>query len=544
MNQYFFAKPSDLSLKLLNKFILCVLGFSLSSLMLLNMAIANEGAGQIMPPIYDLLLNDPIQNELTEHFYKKNTGPDKNPMKGWSDGWNRTSQNRTETSVGFQYIPWWRVEPEDDQFDKEAVERILDDHGTVGRHIIIRIQCDWYGVHEYQPGNANSNNGRSRGCPEWIYTDKGVAHIEGEPGQDSDGNPTPPRNVTDYNDPNYIQESVELIAKLAEFYADDPRLYAVELGFLGYWGEWHTFGSNLNPNPPAGSDYTADDVAMYSNSYIIKNSTRQAILDATKRYFPVTQLMGRYPYQAFFETVDDIGYHNDYFLPNNQNSENFENAVAEDERWKQGAIGGEAPPEFNDSLTAADEVFKMPTGVQMIETGHYSTMLLNGTPTDPDHLEGYMTLHRKMGYNYQIDNALFPEQLAQGESFNITLSVDNIGVAPFYYDWKVEYALLNSNNQPVKTVEAVDYDLRDMMPNTTTDINGLIETSNVATGEYQIAVRFIQRGSENNKTEPWKLLARNTYIVFSNDLDVIDGAWNASNALSGGWSVLGNIVIN
>lgn len=523
-----------------------ILGFIIFGLGSLNSAIANEDIAKKIAPIHYLLMDDsPELGALVEHDFQetKNTGPDKNPMKGWSDGWNRTSQNRTETSVGFQYIPWWKIEPVDDQYDKAAVENILDQHGTTGRHIIIRVHCDWAGEHEYSGGD-NSNNGRSRGCPEWIYTDKGVAHIEGEEQTrvlDSGAVETYTRNITDVNDPVYIEESAELIAKLAEFYKDDPRLYAVELGFLGYWGEWHTFGVNLNPNPPAGSDYIADDVNSVNN-YIIKDSSRQAILDASQFHFSTSLLMGRYPYIDFFQDVSDVGYHNDFFIPND--NLRFENAVADDERWKQGTIGGEAPPEFfKDNSTAADEVFTTPKGMEMIETGHYSTMLLNGTPEDSSHIEGYMDLHRKMGYNYQIDSALFPERLKQGEPFNITLSLDNIGVAPFYYDWTIQYALLNSNNQVVKTVEALNYDLREMMPDSMTDINGLIRTANVAEGEFKIGVRIIQPSSQDAKAEQWKLLARNTYIVFSNDIPVVDGVWNANNELVGGWSILGSVTL-
>jgi len=532
-------------LKLLFKRNLYVLIIApLWSCLFVGNSVAQQVSNSVMPPIYHLLMDDTSKpGVLLDHNYAKNSGPNKNPMKGWSDGWNRTDQSRDETSVGFQYIPWWRIEPEDDQFDKAAIEDILDDHGTIGRHIIIRVHCDWAGSYEFN-GDPNSNNGRSRGCPEWIYTDKGVAHIEGEE-QERVVNgvvETFTRSVTDHNDSTYIQEAQELIAKLAEFYKDDPRLYAVQLGFLGYWGEWHTFGSNLNPNPPAGSDYTAEDVDKYNRSYLIKDSSRQAILSATQQHFPDTMLMARYPYEDFFQSVDDVGYHNDFFMPNNGGNEAFENAVNDDERWKQGPIGGEAPPQFRNAPNA-DIVFTTGRGDEMIEKGHYSTMLLGGTPSDPDQLEGYMTLHRKMGYNYQIDSALFPDLLDKGQQFNISLSVANIGVAPFYYDWTIEFALLNENDQVVKSVEALNYDLRRMMPDSATDINGLITTENVTAGNYKVGVRIIQPGSQETKAQQWPLLARNTYIVFSNDISVVEGAWNNNNALSGGWSILGTLIV-
>jgi len=507
-------------------------------------SIAQQANTSITPPIYHLLMDEAAElGEIIDHSYSKNTGPDKNPMKGWSDGWNRIEQSRDETSVGFQYIPWWKFEPEDDEFEKAAVEDILAQHGTVGRHVIIRIFCDWAGDYDYD-GNPNFNNGRARGCPEWIYTDKGVAYIEGdEQTRTVNGvEETFTRSVTDHNDPVYIQEAQELITKLAEFYKDDPRLYAVELGVLGYWGEWHTFGSNLNPNPPPGSDYTAEDVDMYNQSYLIKDTSRQAILSTLQQNFPDTLLMGRYPYEDFMQDVDSIGYHNDFFMPNDGGNEAFENAVNDDERWKQGPIGGEAPPEFKYAPNPGI-VFTTERGDDMIEKGHYSTMLLEGTPSEPDQLEGYMTLHRKMGYNYQIDNAAFPEKLVEDQPFNITLTINNIGVAPFYYDWRIEYALLNSNSLPVNSAEAQEYDLTELMPDSQASISGLIATENLPAGDYQVGVRIIQPGSQDNKAELWKLLARNTYIVFSNDIPVVEGAWNNNNALTGGWSILGKLTI-
>ena len=47
---------------------------------------------------------------------------------------------------------------------------------------------------------------------------------------------------------------------------------------------------------------------------------------------------------------------------------------------------------------------------------------------------------RRIGYEYHISKA---EVTAKGE---VKLTVENRGVAPFYYDWPVEFALLTSEN--------------------------------------------------------------------------------------------------
>jgi hypothetical protein len=58
-----------------------------------------------------------------------------------------------------------------------------------------------------------------------------------------------------------------------------------------------------------------------------------------------------------------------------------------------------------------------------------------------------------------------------------------------------------------------------------------------------LAVRLVQPGADEAKARPWKLEARNTDILFANDLPVIHGTRSAQNRLVGGWSVLGPITV-
>lgn len=40
------------------------------------------------------------------------------------------------------------------------------------------------------------------------------------------------------NDYVFIGEAIEA---LCEHYKDDPRTFVIQVGVLGFWGEWHTF---------------------------------------------------------------------------------------------------------------------------------------------------------------------------------------------------------------------------------------------------------------------------------------------------------------
>lgn len=478
-----------------------------------------NNAHKTVPIIQYLLDTDASNvNELVTHRYQKNTGPDKNPLKGWNSGW--WNEGRDEASVGFQYIKWKEFEPSKGVYDLDAVEDVINRPGSRNRHVILRLYCDWHGEHEPN----DDEPGRSAGCPEWVYTDgdTNITHITGTNG----------RKLTDYNDPRYIERASTAIAKLAEFYDDDPRIHAIQLGILGYWGEWHTSGSEVDPN-----EYLANE---FTSNYTITDASRSQILASYLSEFSKAKLMARYPWESTFDSTTRVGFHNDYFMPDDGHSSQFDDTISESGQWRNGPIGGEAPPEFREDQEQA--VFGSPQGMQMISTGHYTTMLLD-KPSDPEHLEQYMALHRKMGYNFQIEKGVFAQRVGHGTAFDISLSITNIGVAPMYQSWRVEYALIDDNGQPVVVREASQYNLASLFPNDTSDLVGQLSTSELQSGQYRVGVRIIQPGAQDNKPEPWALLARNTYVVLSNDIEVLDGVWDGNNALFGGWSILGTTLL-
>lgn len=433
---------------------------------------------------------------MVSRTYEENDGPDRNPLKGWNSGW---SDDREETTVGFQYIKWQDLEPRNGVFDFGAVEDVIARSGSRNRHVILRLYCDWWGANE-----------TSRGCPDWIYSEVGVERIRGDNG----------RYLTDYNDPRYVDEAVQAIQALAGRYDDDPRIYAFQLGVLGYWGEWHTWGSRVD-----------------GGSYEITDATKRRVLNAYTDAFDRAALMGRYPNRAVLDTADGIGFHNDYFRPNNGHSAEFDETVSLERKWLAGPIGGEVPP----GLSSDDfrNLYATSQGREMIETGHYSTM--KPTSVDDRYLGQHQSLHKRFGYNYQIEEARLPVTHTGSGPMVAELTVGNIGIAPFYFDWQVQFALLGDDGEVVSVAEAEAYDLRRHQPGDSFDLEGNLPMAGVERGRYRLAVRIIQPGADRAKPTPWKLDARNTYILFANEMPVVDGAWNGTNQLEGGWSVLGEV---
>ena len=464
------------------------------------------------PPIAPVVESTPSANSslspdaslspeaVRTYAFAFNDGPSVNPHKGWS---TVRKNDWPESTVGFQYLTWREFEPKQNQFDFAKVEELLNRPGTAGRHFTMRLYCDW------------KSTSKETECPDWLYKDVGVKRIS--------RNGT---SVTDYNDPKYVSEAVQAIQKLAERYDGDPRVHAFQLGVLGFFGEWHTSG--LNPK----------------KFYEITDDTKKKILTAYKTSFTKAPLQGRYPWKEPLLSSGGIGFHNDYFVPNNKHSDSFDQALDSGGQWRNGPIGGEVPPRDSEQ-TKADErklLFNTSAGTDMIAKGRYSTMdpgsyrIENGQPN----YAAYMRLSRAMGYNFQIQNATFADSVSAATTLPVTVLAKNIGVAPFYYPWITQIALLDDQGQPVAQGNA-DYKLKTAMPGIAFTLSQQLKLAGVRPGKYRVGIRIIQPGADLPNS--WKLTARNTYILFANDVPTVDGSWAGDHSLKGGWSILGAVSV-
>jgi hypothetical protein len=440
----------------------------------------------------------------TIHTYPATTGPDRNPHKGWSSGW---SEAQPDSTVGFQYLPWKDFEPTNGSFDFAKVEEILARPGTKGQHFVLRLYCEWH------HSKAESD------CPAWLYTQVGVRRLRGDNGA----------ALTDFNDAKYLNEAVQAIQALAQRYDRDPRVHAFQLGVLGCWGEWHGCGFKQN-----GVEYKISD------------ASRNQILQAYQTYFKKSPLQGRYPWDEPLKSDGFLGFHNDFFIPGDSQSDRFDGNVDSLKLWQGGPIGGEAPPrESAEAINEKRALFETDTGRRMIETGHYSTMKPGAyrIAAGDRHYAQYMNLHRLMGYNFRIDRAVFVDALSAGQTtMTVRLDARNVGVAPLHRPWTAEFALLDAQDRAVsQTAVAASVPFYKVAAGGAFSMTASLRRSELPTGSYRVAVRLIQPGAGTGKAKAWGLDARRAYILFANSLPIITGQWSTNHALVGGWSVLGSV---
>ncbi|GAA3215366.1 fibronectin type III domain-containing protein [Dactylosporangium siamense] len=340
-------------------------------------------------------------------------------------------------------------------FDWSVFEKALDEAAVWGRQVAFRFYLEYPGGSGTHPGN---------GIPPCL-NGKMALRTNGFWGTVS----------PDYDDPDVIAAITSFITAFANRYdragpggTADPRIGFMSLGLVGLWGEWHTW------------PYDRDAADGYPD-LMPTDATIRTIIGAFDAAFANIQLEVRYPL-AGTETAN-IGFHDDSWpykewrggqlkgmtLPMSMNG--WDDAFLQlqlntgtENRWTTQSIGGEARPEIQGSLytdwpggsgqvddvLAATELTHITWMINQTGAGGYST-------SDPKVAAGV----RKMGYNLHIPQANFNATAAG--TFKVGVTMQNTGVAPFYYPWTTVIGLRDATGAVVKTWDT-SWDLRQVQP--------------------------------------------------------------------------------
>lgn len=456
-----------------------------------------------------------------------NAGPDINPLKGFSSGWWRADDYFA--SVGFQYIEWGKFEPTNGVFDWDYVENeVLSRAGSKDRHLILQFVVDWDDWGKDAPDEMGSHY-------------KGPSWLKDLMGDEFENRAIVEHNdlvretrATNYNHPVFIAEVTEAITKLQERFNEDERGFVIQVGALGFWGEWHNY--------PMDEEWGPSEEAKAS---VLSNYMQNLGDDG------FTQV--RYPNDAVNLAFagKGMGYMNGSITPTPHGIEFGLELDTDAELWRNGPVGGEWPPGIWD-VARWSEFFVDSIGMEMIETARYSTILAPEIDSDNPHAQDialmlgdsfdetgqFMNMHRAMGYNFQVSDVRYLEARDQSGLTHLEVDLGNVGVAPFYKKWATQLALIDAETGIAVDLIDLDVDVTAIGPG---DAMRLAASSSAELEQgktYQIGLRILQPQADEDKETPWKLNARYTFVALANDVEVTAESWDANNALQGGWNIL------
>lgn len=337
----------------------------------------------------------------------------------------------------------------------------------------------------------------------------------------------------DYDSPEFQERIKRLVAKLGEAWDNDPRIFAVQMGLIGYWGEHHS------PAPTS--------------------EQRRLLAEAFQKAFKNKPVLVRHTDPEFMQAGFGIYYDTFANLSREQpkGAENqfpWQATYVYPEIWKTAPIEGEVEYNWQTSRATTskpletygykpDETMKTPAyrGYMIDKIRKYQTSYLgwisNYDDADPEVVTGAGELQKIFGYRFMLESASYPIAVKPGEDLTVKLSVKNTGSAPFYLDWPVGVALLDpTTRKPVWSAPLNGVDIRKWMPG---------ERWESATNAYsRPAVSYHEAGSTRVPAD----IKPGEYIVALALLDREGGLMPSArfaieNYFTGGWHPFGFIGI-
>ena len=431
--------------------------------------------------------------------------PVDNPLKGLVP-YSGDVRDRFPHSLEFNYLPLSALVTGYDRYDWAPLEKLLDEVAGRGHQAVFRIFLEY-------PGKTGA-------IPAFLVEDGLKVHKY----LNTNTQPLPPAPIEtpDYEDPKLRRVLKAFIAALGKKYDGDPRIGFLTAGLLGTWGEWHT--------------YPRDEL-------FASKAVQAEVMDAYEAAFRVTPVLMRYPAgpadpQKAPNARRRFGYHDDSFAWATLDTGRPEDAwffvpvlkaAGAVDKWKTRPIGGEIRPE------AWGEVFDEKPGNPQIqdfrrcvEETHASWLMDSGMFREkqpPARVRRAEQEVRRMGYEFHVAAVTVGRVAAGGGVLPVRVELENRGVAPFYYDWPVEFGLLGAGGRIVKTFRG------------TGKLTGLLPAGGAGhrrVWDERLAVRGVPRGAYRLAVRAPNPLRGGHPLRFANKTQDADAP---------GWLTLGEIAL-
>jgi hypothetical protein len=351
-----------------------------------------------------------------------------NPLKGFMTSylWGEPITDFPD-QMEFLYLPMNTLWDESGDTLEAGLEPYLVAADERGHHAVLRVFVDY--------------PTRPSGLPEYLSDTIGCS-----PYTEHGGGCSP-----DYDNPAFLEAMVGLIEAMGARYDGDPRLGFVQLGMLGFWGEWHTWPhDDWFPTEATQNTILNTYIASFATTHL---QIRRAAASS------VSLRMGFHDDSFAYSTIGETSW---FFLPGLVSA----GAV---ERWQEVPIGGELRPELQPSVFSDDYVLSEYAQDinECIEQTHASYLLNYYAFNGEEH--GYLGEDRtraeqsamQMGYQFEIQSTAANASGLSEDTINLSLDivVTQTGVAPFYYPLSVSI-----DSDALETPVVTDTDLHTLLP--------------------------------------------------------------------------------
>lgn len=373
-----------------------------------------------------------------------------NPFKGFAP-WIGDENPIYETKLQQATFAWSELEPRQGVYNWARLEKDWGNVAMTGKRVGFRIAAAI-------PGSGEINT------PQWLI-DQGVKmrpySIDGHEGL-----------APDWDDPKFLMAHHDFIMALGARYDKDPRVAWIDIGSYGFWGEWHVW---LN------------------DSLAATQATKQAILDDYFTAFPTKAKVIAFDDDFATKYVTDRGggirndclgtsESNDWYLE----SLNRIDPSMNDRVWKTAIITGEFCGSNQGAIEGTAKRFDL--NYEFIKKTHWSFIGSAGgaiKPQSEEHRKNLDKLYKTLGYRFVLREVNFEKSINKGDTLEITIKIENKGVAPFYFKWPLTLYMFDEKQQIVFQ-QLLDVDIRSWLPGTSTVSTKIVIPEQLNPGKYDV----------------------------------------------------------
>ena len=100
-------------------------------------------------------------------------------------------------------------------------------------------------------------------------------------------------------------------------------------------------------------------------------------------------------------------------------------------------------------------------------------------------IKDFMMFQKSLGYRYVINKVTSPKEITTGTIYPVKVELTNVGNAPFYFDWKLTMAIIDSTGNVAASKEVAS--IKDWMPHNSYTIDDSLTVPNtIPNGEYTV----------------------------------------------------------
>ena len=435
-----------------------------------------------------------------------------NPGMGWETFHKTANEDQNLPSwipSTIHYARWgWKVlEPEQGKIDYEFLDGVLQETRESGQQLAFRVMCC-------------SPYPRRTYHPEWLR-DIGGEIIKTRHGDSAEV------EVPVLDDPKILAAHLDFIKRLGARYDGHPDITRLDLGSVGWWGEWH--------------------MSRSSNASMPTPETQKKVVDAYLAAFqktPLVMLIGgndmlRHAVENGTgwraDSLGDLGSFSPTWNHMFGSYPKRIQAIQDLEAWKNGPIAFE-PPAAVSEFVEKDWPLRWIFNYGLAVHGSSFSGKSGRLPDDDHFREELERFLRRLGYRLVLREFQHPKKVKAGGNLELSMKWQNTGSTPCYKPYRVAYRLSNDKGYENVVVGKVTVNKwmpgeielfteeffkepADLPPGEVVDVADSIQLPDVMTpGTYMLSIGIVdesrepvvQLGIEGRDKDGWYPLSKVT----------------------------------